>query len=109
MRALEHVRKEGKLIPLEKGGERFFLKVFERDSGFSADLWVFDTYPGEEFRGIPVRLDHLGAAAPSFDELIAVYKRMGFKVLHPYHKSPKWFEDNGLEEKINTLYRGMRD
>ncbi|MDH7556596.1 MAG: hypothetical protein ACQXXL_05810 [Candidatus Methanosuratincola sp.] len=109
MRALDHVRKEGKLIPLSKGGERFFLKVFERDSGFSADLWVFDTYPGEGFKGIPIRLDQLSAMAPSFGKLIAGYRRMGFKVLHPYHKYPKWFKDNDLEEKISTLYREVQD
>ncbi|MEM2128577.1 MAG: hypothetical protein QXX77_08960 [Candidatus Methanosuratincola sp.] len=108
MRALDHVRKEGKLIPLAKGGERFFLKVFERDSGFSAELWVLDNYPGEKFRGLPVRLDHLSTKAPSFGELITAYRSMGFKVLHPYHRYPKWFKDNAVEEKINTMYRGLR-
>jgi len=108
MRALEHVQKEGKMIPMVKGGERFFLKIFERNSIFSADLWVFDTYPGDEFKGIPIRINHLSATAASFGELIAVYRRMGFKVLHPYHKYPKWFLDNAFEGKVNMYYRGMR-
>lgn len=108
MRALEHVRKEAKMIPMVKGGERFFLKIFESDSGFLADLWVFDTYPGDKFKGIPVRLKHSSVTAPSFGGLIAAYMRMGFKVLHPYHKYPKWFLDNALEEKIKMFYRDMQ-
>ncbi|MEJ5292074.1 MAG: hypothetical protein WHS82_00590 [Candidatus Methanosuratincola sp.] len=107
MRAIDHVRKEGKLIPMTKEGERHFLKVFERGSEFSADVWVFDAYPGERFKGIPVRLNHLSTTAPSFRELIEFYRRMGFKVMHPYHKRPAWLEKNDLEERINALYRGL--
>ncbi|MDI9643789.1 MAG: hypothetical protein QFX35_01055 [Candidatus Verstraetearchaeota archaeon] len=108
MRAIDHIVKEGKLLPLAKGEERFFLKVLETREGVKADLWVFDAFPGEKFKGIPVRLAHLSRAAPSFRELMAVYRKMGFRALHPYHRNPKWFMENDLEERINTVYRASQ-
>lgn len=105
MRMIEHIKKEGKPIPLVKGKERFFLKVFEENASFSADLWVFDTYPGERFKGLPIKLSHLSKKAASLEELLTSYKLMGFRVLHPYHKYPKWYEESALEDRINVLYR----
>lgn len=105
MRIWQHV-KEGKLVPMYKDGEKFFLKVFEKEGGFVADLWVFDTYPGERRRGIPVRLNYLGWSAPTIRELLEHYKSMGFRILHPYHKEPKWIAETSLESRINGFYLG---
>lgn len=96
----EHVLKEKRLVHLWKDDELYFLKIIEDDGAFRVALWVWDTYPGERFKGLPVYLSEYSGRHATVKDVINFFKQSGFKVQHTPHAVPKWMRSNHIEERL---------
>ncbi len=103
MRLEEHVIKERRPVYLWKGGELYFLKIVEDGGVYRTALWVWDTYPGELYKGLPVYISEYAGKYLTVKAAIDHFKLRGFKVQHTPHKVPQWIRRNNIEEKLSEF------
>jgi len=85
---------------MKKNGEFYFLKIIEAEGGCRSAVWVWDTYPGELQKGLPVFISEYAGKHATVKDAKNYFLERGFEFERPSKGTARWLEGLKLEERL---------
>jgi len=92
--------KKQKFMLMKKKGEFYFLKIVEAEGGYRSAVWVWDTYPGERQKGLPVFISEYAGKHATVKDAKKYFLEQGFEFECPSKGTARWLDELKLEERL---------